>query len=81
MPSIVFFTCGVKTGVNYEINVYRDNLLYSTTVPSVFDETVIPDSLGTYKVVMNNSCGMDTATSVLSLCGKFTYVVVYIHSC
>ena len=71
LPSIVLFNCHVEFGAQYEIHVYRDNLFYPATLPMTFNETVIPNSLGTYKVVMNNSCGMDTAISVLSLCGKF----------
>ena len=55
---------------DYEFNVYKDNLFYSNEPMINLTEEIIFDSLGMYKTVLNDSCGMDTATSVLSLCGK-----------
>lgn len=60
-----------SVGTNgYELNVYKNNLFYSNESMINLTEERVFDSLGTYKAVLNDSCGMDIATSVLSLCGK-----------
>ena len=59
---------------SYELNVYRDNLFYSNESTIILTEEEIFDNLGTYKTVLNDSCGMDMSTSVLSLCGKLQYM-------
>ena len=51
----------------YKNNVYRGN----NTESFLLSKLEIPNHLGAYKVVYNNHCGMDAATSVLSLCGKY----------
>ena len=62
----------------YELNVYRDNLFYSNESIIILTEEEIFDNLGTYKTVLNDSCGMDMSTSVLSLCGKLQYMYIHI---
>ena len=61
-----------------EFNVYKDGAFFNNQKQFFLadPETIfmIPDSLGTYKTVLNDSCGMDIAISVLSLCGKLIYL-------
>ena len=70
----ITFTCEVDRSVALlpSITIYKDNTLYRKGNGFTLSEVMIPHSLGTYKTVLNGSCGMDIATSILSLCGKCT---------
>ena len=76
-PSLIYLHCGLRsvtTGEDYRLKVYRDNTSYNSTLPVTFNESTISTSLGTYKFVLSDSCGMDVATSVISLCGKLLHM-------
>lgn len=77
--NVLTFHCFVQNYFSesvYELNIYKDDAFYVNGGTFLINETIVPNSLGTYKTVLNNSCGIDTAISVLSLCGKFVYVAV-----
>ena len=81
LPLYIGFTCGLKAvSDDYEVNIYKENTFYINEIMFGLtgDDIMFPNSLGTYKTVLNDSCGMDVATSILSLCGKFTYISMYI---
>ena len=82
-PSNIHFTCSLKISeaADYEINVYKDDTFYSNEGSFSLSEIMIPHSLGMYETVLNDSCGMDIAISVLSLCGKFACIYVHIYIC
>ena len=80
LPSLILLNCGlqsVTTGGDYRLKVYRDNISYTGTLPLTLNNSTIPTSLGTYKFVLSDSCGMDVATSVISLCGKL-YTITHV---
>ena len=79
LPIYIGFTCSLKAASDdYEVNTYRENTFYTSQLTFGLTEIMFPDSLGTYKTVLNDSCGVDVATSILSLCGKFTYQHSYV---
>ena len=80
LPSFIFLNCrlqSVTTGEDYRLKVYRDSISYTSTLPVTLNNSTIPTSLGTYKFVLSDSCGMDVATSVISLCGKL-YTITHV---
>ena len=82
LPTYFGYTCGLSSiSDDYEVNIYKDNTFYTNKkmIELTDHEIMFPNSLGTYKTVLNDSCGMDVATSVLSLCGKFTYLHNYAY--
>ena len=77
VPTTMLFTCAVLSSeapVN-EINVYKDNSFYSSGPRFLLNEAMVLNNLGTYQAVLNDTCGTDTAISVLSMCGKCIYTV------
>ena len=68
----IYFTCALKISEAkyHDISIYKDNTLYKKEFQRGLTEVMIPDSLGSYMTVLNDLCGMDIATSILSLCGK-----------
>ena len=79
-PMNIHFSCAVMSSdtPDYEINIYRDDSFYIGGGAFILTKTMVSLSLGTYKTVLNDSCGIDIATSVLSLCGKLdTYIHTY----
>ena len=72
LPISILFTCTLMSSEapDREINVYKDNLFRSSGTNFLLLEALILNNLGTYRAVLNDTCGTDTATSVLSLCGK-----------
>ena len=72
LPTNILFMCTLMSSEapDSEINVYKDDLFYSSGPNFFLREAMILNNLGTYRAVLNDTCGTDTATSVLSLCGK-----------
>ena len=83
VPTTVLFRCAIfsSEAPDNEINVYKDNSFYSSGTIFFLNEAMqILNNLGTYRTVLNDSCGTDTAISVLSMCGKCMYTV-YSYIC
>lgn len=81
LPSFILLNCrlqSVTTGEDHRLKVYRDNTSYTSTSHVTLNESTIPTSLGTYKFVLSDSCGMDVALSVISLCGKLCTIIYVI---
>ena len=83
LPAFITFSCEVGNSDRESEGryLYKDNTIYSNAVMLNFvlayrKMLMIPDSLGTYKTVLNDSCGMDIVTSILSLCGKSIYTCI-----
>jgi len=67
MSITCFFVGG--SSLNLTRSVYKNNFHYDRNdVEWLYPK--IPKDLGEYRIVENNFCGTDTATSVLSLCGE-----------
>lgn len=80
LPSFIYLNCRLEsltTGEDYRLKVYRDNTFYTSMLHVTLNSSTIPTSLGTYKFVLSDSCGMDVATSVISLCGKL-YTITHV---
>ena len=75
VPTTMLFTCDILSSEapDNEINVYKDNSFYSSVPTFLLNETMVLNNLGTYRTVLNDSCGTDAAVSVLSMCGKCMY--------
>lgn len=77
LPIYIGSTCGLyAVNEDYQVNIYRDNTFYTNKLWfNIYGHKLtIPNSLGAYKAVLNDSCGMDVATTILSLCGKFIHI-------
>ena len=76
-PTLVTYNCLVGSSEG-EFSVYKDNTFFDNQATLILANQEIrfeiPDSLGTLKAVSNNSCGMDIATTTLSLCGKLVHM-------
>lgn len=72
LPPSILFVCTLMSSEApvHDINVYKDNLFYTNRPNFFLLAPMILNNLGTYKTLLNDTCGTDTATSVLSLCGK-----------
>ena len=76
--NVINLKCPLEFVEAMNFSVYKDGSFYTSEKTLMFTEVTIPESLGTYKIVLSDSCGMDTATSVSSLCGKFIYTYLSI---
>ena len=84
LPEFITYNCDVEYSAESFVgrfNIYKDNTYYNDktdfTLLGFGIVLKIPDDLGTYKAVLNASCGIDVATSILSLCGKH---VIYLYT-
>ena len=70
-PTIIVIRCGIEEGssLNFSQRMFKDGVDYGSNV--VLNPPQIPNDLGVYRIVADNYCGTDIATSVLSLCGEY----------